>query len=510
MYQGDANIRGAGEKFSYTPEQIQEVIRAREDIIYFAEKYFKIITIDEGEIFIKMYDFQKKIIKGFLEPPDKKRHCVLLSGRQIGKTTIASIYILHYILFNSDKTVGILANKEETASEILRRIKLAYINLPYFLQQGIMDGGWNIKSLLLENGSKIVTGTTSSSSIRSKSISLLFVDEFAHIADHLIKEFTESVFPTIYSRKTSQIILVSTPKGLNHFYDIYTNSIKGKNSFYAMKVNWWDVPGRDNEFKQNIIDNFGMQHWKQEYAAEFLGSSSTLIDSDTLQRLIHKEPIHTKYGYLLRIYETPQEGCFYIIGADASKGIGQDWATVQVLKVTSEKDVEQVATYANNKIDPYGFAQVIIEISKLYNEAPILIENNGEGGQVIDAIWYQFEYDKVINYEKKGLGIRSSVKTKLAACLTLKRYIENGWLQLNDKDTVRQLTFFEERSENIFKATGSQNDDLITSLYWAVYFLQTNQYDGYGNTIEKIEDRFKIKKNDEDEDDASGLCIFDE
>lgn len=455
-----------------------------------------------------MYDFQKKIIKAFLEPPDKKRHVCLLSGRQIGKTTVASIYILHYILFNSDKTVGVLANKEETASEILRRIKLAYINLPYFLQQGIMDGGWNIKSLLLENGSKIVTGTTSSSSIRSKSISLLYVDEFAHIQDHLIKEFMESVFPTIYSRKTSQIVLVSTPKGLNHFYDIYTNSVKGKNSFYPIKVNWWDVPGRDNDFKQNIIDNFGMQHWKQEYAADFLGSSSTLIDADVLQRLNHQEPIFTKYGYLLRIYEPPEEGHFYIIGADASKGIGQDFATIQVLKVISEKNVEQVATYANNKIDPYNFAQVVIEISKLYNEAPILLENNGEGGQVIDAVWHQFEYDKIVNYEKKGLGIRSSVKTKLSACLILKRYIENGWLQLVDKDTIRQLTFFEEKSENIFKATGSQNDDLVASLYWAIYFLQTNQYDGYGNEISKIEDRFKIKK-EESEDDPAGICIID-
>jgi hypothetical protein len=372
-----------------------------------------------------------------------------------------------------------------------------------------MDGGWNIKSLLIENGSKIVTGTTSSSSIRSKSISLLYVDEFAHIQDHLIKEFMESVFPTIYSRKTSQIVLVSTPKGLNHFYDIYTNATKGKNSFYPIKVNWWDVPGRDNEFKQNIIDNFGMQHWKQEYAADFLGSSSTLIDSDSLQRLVYKEPILTKYGYLLKIYEIPEKEQFYIIGADASKGIGQDWATIQVLKVITEKDVEQVATYANNKIDPYNFAQVIIEISKLYNEAPILIENNGEGGQVIDAVWHQFEYDKIINYEKKGLGIRSSVKTKLAACLVLKRYIENGWLQLNDKDTVRQLTFFEERSENIFKAVGSQNDDLVTSLYWAVYFLQTNQYDGYGNEISKIEDRFKIKKDENEEDSVAGICIID-
>lgn len=443
-----------------------------------------------------------------VEPPDEKRHICLLSGRQIGKTTVASIYILHYILFNSDKIVAILANKEDTASEVLRRIKLAYLNLPYFLQQGIQDAGWNIKSLILENGSKIVTGTTSSSSIRSKSISLLYVDEFAHIQEHLFKEFSESIFPTIYSRKTSKIIIVSTPKGLNHFYDYYTNAVKGNNSFYPIKINWWDVPGRDNEFKENIISNFGLQHWKQEYAADFLGSSSTLIDSDALQRLTSKEPIMSKYGYLLKLYELPQDGVFYILGADASKGIGQDYATVQVLRVDNEREVEQVATYSNNKIDPYSFAQVVIEMSKLYNEAPILIENNGEGGQVIDAIWHQFEYDKVVNFEKKGLGVRASVKTKLSACLILKRYIENGWIQLHDKETIKELTFFEEKSENVFKATASQHDDLVASLFWALYFLQTNQYDGYGNTIHNIEDKFKLKK-DEDDDNVAGICIFD-
>jgi len=507
---GDSNLKGAGEVFEYTPEQIQEIVKCQSDIIYFAEKYFKIITIDEGEIYIKMYDFQKKIIKSMMEPPDGKRHICLLSGRQIGKTTISSIYILHYILFNSDKTVGILANKEDTANEVLRRIKLAYLNLPYFMQQGIQDGGWNIKSLLLENGSKIVTGTTSSSSIRSKSVSLLYVDEFAHIADHLIKEFQESVFPTIYSRKTSQIILVSTPKGLNHFHDVYTNAVKGKNSFYPIKINWWDVPGRDNEFKDNIIRDFGLQHWKQEYAAEFLGSSSTLIDSDVLQRLNYEEPILTKYGFLFKIYKIPEEGVRYVLGTDAGKGVGQDSSSIQVLKITNERDVEQVATYSNNKIDVFNFAQVIIEISKFYNEADIMIENNGEGSEVANRIWYDYEYDKIVNFEKKSLGINANVKTKLIACLSFKRYVENAWLTIHDKETIRQMTFFEERSENIFKAAGNQNDDLVTSLYWGIYFVSSNQYENQGESGAKIDKKNKLDAKKEDEEGGvEGICIID-
>ena len=242
---------------------------------------------------------------------------------------------------------------------------------------------------------------------------------------------------------------------------------------------------------------------------EFLGSSSTLVDADVLQRLTGAEPILTKYGYMLRIYKIPEEGAFYIIGVDASKGIGKDSATLQVLKVISERNVEQVATYENNKIEPHNFAQVVIEVSKLYNEAPLMVENNGEGSQVIDAIWHHYEYDKIINYEKKGLGIRSSVKTKLSACLILKRFIENGWLDLNDKETIRQLTFFEEQKPNIFKANGTQHDDLIASLYWAIYFISTTQYDGYGNELRSIEDRFKLNK-EEVEDNTAGICIIDE
>jgi len=204
----------------------------------------------------------------------------------------------------------------------------------------------------------------------------------------------------------------------------------------------------------------------------------------------------------------PEDGATYVLGTDAGKGVGQDSSSIQVLKIINERDVVQVATYSNNKIDVYNFAQVIIEISKFYNEAQIMIENNGEGSEVANRIWYDYEYDRIINFEKKQLGVNANVKTKLIACLAVKRFIENAWLTLHDKDTIRQLTFFEERSENIFKAAGNQNDDLVTSLYWAVYFLTTNQYEKQGELGNKIDTQNKIKKETE-EGDSTGICIFD-
>jgi hypothetical protein len=510
MYNGNETLRGAGEIFEYTQEHIQEIVKCKEDIIYFAEKYFKIVSIQDGEHTITLWDFQKKILKAFLEPPEDKRHAIIISARQSSKTTTTSIYILHFILFNSDKTAAVLANKEDTAKEIMSRIKLAYMNLPYFLQQGITEAGWNAKSLHLENGSKIVIGTTSSSSIRSKTVSLLYIDEYAHIPGNLVKEFIESVIPTIYSSKKSKLIITSTPKGLNHFYDMWTNAVAGKNSFFPIRINWWDVPGRDNKFREDIIESYGKMFFEQEYQCSFIGSSATLIDADTLQRMIYREPLMTKYSGMMNIFELPREECSYLIGVDSGAGIGKNNSTIQVVKVNSERDIEQVATYANNRIDGYGFSQIIIEISKLYNEAEIMIENNGGGTEIANLIWHQYEYDRIISFEKKKLGVNSNVKTKLIACLALKRYIENGWLTLRDKNTISELTFFEERNENIFKATGSHNDDRVMSLAWAIYFLTTPQYENFGSMERTVESRYKIQRESNEDENSAPAVVFDD
>lgn len=261
MFQGNPNLRGIGEQIEYSEEQLKEYIRCKEDIIYFAEKYFHIISIDKGEIKIPLREYQKKILKALMNPP--KRHSLISAPRQSSKTSTVSIYMTHFMIFNSEKTIAVLANKESTSIEILDRVKYAYERLPLWLQQGVES--WARKSLKLENDSKIVAAASSKSAISGLSVALLYVDEFAKIPEHLAKDFMDSVFPTIYSSQSGRIILSSTPVGLNQWYVIWQAALKGSD-FFPIKINWWELPWGTEEWKQTIIATFGRTHFAQEYS----------------------------------------------------------------------------------------------------------------------------------------------------------------------------------------------------------------------------------------------------
>ena len=508
MFQGDPNIRGEGEKIDYTPEMMQEYIRCSEDLIYFAEKYFHITSIDEGRQKIKLWDFQKRILKAFVEPPDGKRHICLLSSRQIGKTTVSRIFIIHYILFNADKNVALLADREKTALKILRELKSAYKELPIWLQQGILSDGWNALSLRLENGTNVTASSTASTAMRGEAISLLYLDEFAFVPRNIADDFMASVYPTIASGKTAKIIAVSTPNGLNHFYNLWRQSVRGENNFKAVKVRWDEIPGRDEAWKESVIKDIGIIRWNAEFAAKFIGSSNTLIDGDLLERIEVKDPIDVKWNGLFMIYEHPRKDATYILGVDTAKGTARDYSVIQVLRVDSEVDIEQVAVYRCNTISPFDYAQVCIQVSEYYNGAYLMVESNGVGQSTCDTIWYTYEYDKILNCDAKGLGILATRKTKLAGNMLLKRYIENGWLKINDKNTLLEISKYEEVSIDIFSAKNGENDDAVMALMWAVYFLTTTFYDGKTNDVKKIDPKFRLDGTDYEED--APVIVFDD
>ena len=507
MFKGNPNLRARGEKVNMTPELMKEYIRCSQDIIYFAENYFKIISIDKGEHIIKLYEFQKRILKAMVGGDgDPRRHIALLSARQIGKSTISTIYIVWFAIFNSDKTIAILANKEQTAKEILSRVKLGYEGLPKFLQQGVKDDGWSQKSIILENKTKILSASTASSAIRGMSISLLLLDEFAFVPSNVADEFMASVYPTIVSGDESKIIMVSTPNGMNHFYHIYSKAAKGENGYRPVKINWNEIPRKNKDgsdanpkFKEDTIRNIGLVKWNQEFGARFLGSSKTLIDPDLLEELGREtiDPKELKMGDLLHVYERPQEGELYMLGVDSSKGVGGDYSTVQVLKIKDEYDIEQVAIYRNNIIEPHDFAQVVMSISNYYNECYVMIENNDVGGQVADAMFYEYEFDRILNCDKKGIGIRSTKKSKLEANMLLKRYMENDFLKIIDKQTVYELTCYEEISPDVFQSGRTDHDDCVTSLLWALYFIMTPFYEGRDGKIKEIDGKYLIEDEDE-------------
>lgn len=513
MYQGKETLRGQGEKVSMSKKRLEEYIKCSEDIIYFAEKYFHIVSIDKGKIKIPLYEYQRRMLKAFLHPKNDKRFVIVNTPRQSGKTTVATIYLLHYILFNSDKTVAILANKEKTSREILKRIKMAYIELPLWLQQGISEdaGGWCKNTLGLENGTSVLASSTASDAIRGMSISLLYLDEFAHVPHNVADDFMSSVYPTISSGKTSKIIIVSTPLGLNHFYHLWKGAIRGTNSYMPIKIHWNEIPGRTNKWKKETIADIGPQRFLQEYGGQFLGTNSTLVDSEVLERLEIKTPIDTKLGNFLNIYEHPEKDQMYILGVDTCMGLGKNYSVVQVLKIVHERCIKQVAVYRCNTIPPHDFAQVCISISKYYNEAYMMIENNNDCGIVTtETIWNEYEYDKILNFEKRGYGIRASKNNKLAANLLLKRYLHAGWLELCDRNTVYELSRYEEYNINVFRGADGSNDDCISSLLWGLYFVNSIFFDGKKTDVKVIDSKFLVDNKEEEEPEEPIGFIDDE
>lgn len=475
MYLGNAELRAAGEPAEYTPDMIREWAKCKEDIFYFAEKYFYIVNIDKGRMIIPLREYQKRMLKAFIEPPNHKRHVIVLSGRQCGKTTMMTLFILHYLLFNEDKCVACLANKESVAQESIRRVQDAYQALPLWIQSGVKE--WSKTKFELENGCRIISGTTSSNSIRGQSVALLCLDEFAHVPNHIAEEFIASVFPTISSGVESKIIMVSTPLGMNHFYETWCKAIRDENSFAPVRINWWEIEGRDEAWREATISDIGQVRFAQEFEAKFLGSAVTLIEPNFLERIGIgcSAPKFFKYSGALRIWEEPVPEGHYILGVDSSMGGGGDYSAIQVLRIKSKKDIEQVAVYECNTIHPKSYARVVVDIAKWYNNAYLIVENNDVGSHVCETIWNELEYDRLLNTDGgMNLGTRSTKKSKLAACMLLKRYLENGLVGINDIKTSNQLSQYEEVSPNVFNAPKSCHDDLVTALLWALYLFCLN------------------------------------
>ncbi len=506
MFQGNECLRGVDEKYNMTSKRKKEWIKCAEDPLYFIENYFHIITLDDGKQLFKPYEYQKKTLKCFVDPPNDKSHVICMFPRQSGKTTIAGAYLLHYILFNENKTVAIMANKQDTAIEIMTRVKLAYESLPLWLQQGVTPGGWNRKSIELENGSKIFASSTSSSSISGKSIGLLYIDEFSKIPEHVAEAFITATYPVISSGKTAKIIITSTPVGMNHFHEFWTGAVKKRNNFYPIKVPWWHHPNRDKAWKEKVIRDIGKLRFQQEYGLRFLGSTATLVDADVLEMMETKEPVDDKWTGALRIYENPLPNTYYIMGVDTAKGMGYDRSVVQVLKHNDKYNLEQVATYQNDRISSYDYAQVVISISEFYNNAMMMIESNGAGEGLLNTVWYEYEYEYICNVERKGLGVYANRKNKLEGNLLLKEYIEKDRLKLNDKNTVTELTKYVEVKPNVFKGeTRKTHDDHVTALLWALYFLKTSYYDDDQIEAKTLGAEYKLKKEEEEP-----IMMFDE
>lgn len=500
-YLGNPLLKEINTPIEWTKDQLEEYIKCKNDIIYFSEKYIKIVHIDRGLIPIVLYPFQKEIIK----KAAKNRKLIANLPRQSGKTTTATCIILHYILFNNYKNVGILANKFETAREILNRIKTAYEALPKWMQQGIKV--WNKGSIELENGCCVIASATSGSAGRSKSLAFVYIDETAWVENW--DDFYASVYPTISSGKESRLIMTSTPKGLNHWYYFCKGAEEGINGFAYVSATWRDVPGRDEEWKKDALAslNYDQQKFDQEFECEFLGSSGTLINGASLKLLKPVLPVHEEYS--LSVYENPIKNKKYVIVVDVSHGKGLDYSVFQVIDI-SQMPYKQVAVFRNNEIPPIEFCEKIFQIAKVYNEAELLVENNDLGRQVADSLHYDFEANVLCteNHGKTGKrifagykngvewGIRTTKTVKAIGCSILKLLIEHNKLIIVDENTISELSTFSKKG-NSYEAESGKHDDLVMCLVlfaWLSdqnYFRENTDIDTLATIREKTDEQLK-------------------
>jgi hypothetical protein len=470
VYLGNPNLKKANTQIEFTEEQILEFLKCKEDPVYFARNYIKIVSLDHGLVPFGMYPFQEKLIQNFHD----NRFNICKMPRQTGKSTTCVSYLLHYAVFNDNVNIAILANKASTARDLLGRLQLAYENLPKWMQQGIIS--WNKGSLELENGSKISSNSTSSSAVRGGSYNVIFLDEFAFIPNHIADDFFASVYPTISSGQSTKVIIVSTPRGMNHFYRMWHDAEKGKNEYVPTDVHWSEVPGRDEAWKEQTIANTSEQQFKVEFECEFLGSVNTLINPAKLRNLVYEDPIKRNAG--LDIYENPREEHNYLITVDVARGLGNDYSAFIVFDIT-EFPYKVVAKYRNNEIKPMLFPNIIHEVAKAYNDSWLLIEVNDIGDQVASILHFDLEYENVLMCSMRGragqivgsgfsgkksqLGVRMTSAVKKLGCSNLKTLLEDDKLLTIDYEIISELTTFAQK-HNSFEAEEGCNDDLAMCL----------------------------------------------
>ena len=470
IYLGNPNLKKANVSTQFTKKQVAEYMKCAQDPVYFIREYIRIVSLDEGVIPFDMYDFQESMVEKFHE----HRFNICKLPRQSGKSTIVTAYLLWYVLFNANVNVAILANKAPTAREMLGRLQLSYENLPKWMQQGIL--GWNKGSLELENGSKILASSTSASAVRGMSFNIIFLDEFAFVPNHIAEQFFASVYPTISSGKSTKVIIISTPHGMNQFYKLWHDAERGANNYVATEVHWSEVPGRDAKWKQQTIENTSEAQFRVEFECEFLGSVDTLITPSKLRMMPYKDPIQQKKG--LAVYEQVIPEHNYIITVDVSRGVGNDYSAFVVLDTTAIP-YKVVARYKNNQIKPIVFPNLIVDVAMNYNNAYILCEVNDIGGQVADIIQYDLEYENLLMVSMRGragqqlgqgfsgkktqLGIKMSTAVKQVGCSNLKALIEDDKLLVEDYDTIAELTTFIQKGQS-FQAEDGCNDDLAMCL----------------------------------------------
>ena len=536
FYEGDIAYRKGNTVYDYSKEEVEEIKRCAKDIVYFANKYCHAMT-DEGVRKIILRPYQEEMLRQYQE----NRWNVTLASRQIGKTICSGIFIAWYSLFNFDKNAMIMSNKGATTKEILMKAKHIYENLPFFLKPGIMKK--DVMEMRFDNGCRVIGQNTTKTGGISFTIHLLYLDEFAHIMPSIINPFYENVYPTLSSSKISRVIITSTPNGYNKFHDIYQNAVDGNNEYAPFRVDWWQVPGRAEKWKEQEVANLGsIEAFNQQYGNQFLSSSSLLLSSIEMKKVKNSEKefvfreldalddLGIDYSSLrwdpdidVDMLDGNQD--FYLFSIDLAEGVGKDYTVINIFKIlpmevkdhrdlVSPSDItdffklEQIGLFRSNLHSLKDFSMILYELCvEIFDQENLrlIIEYNAFGQEVINNLIAlyptrnDFDEETIVRYSHrvgskiKKPGIKVNRDNKRILTTKVKNYIRTSRMILKEPNTVSEAAMFS-RNENGTYSAQTGNDDCMMTVVNACSFFDTVDY---SETVEElfdyIEEIYKTK-----------------
>jgi len=547
FYEGNPNLRKGNIVFNYTPHEIREIKKCATDIVYFANTYCTVMT-DHGLQTIKLRGYQEEMLRQF----QKERFNCCLASRQIGKTICSSIFIAWYSLFNFDKNSLILSNKGATTREIIDKGKTILEHLPFFLKPGVIK--WDVFNSKFDNGCRIIGQTTTKKAAIGFTIHLLFMDEFAHIPQNFVETFYENVYPTVSASSNSKVIITSTPNGFNKFYDIYSSAEKGLNEYSPFRVDWWDVPGRDEAWMRQEVSNLGSEEaFNRQYGNQFIASSSLLLGADSLKKLqqnqkefIHKEipefeDENIEYAGLLwdpdfNLDEIEEDTNYWVFSIDIAEGNGGDYSIINIFKIEimDEQDwkkitspgsfidffrLRQVGRFRSNDhtIEEFAKAVYILSFDMFHSEnVKLIIEWNMFGGELIkrlETVFPQrneFDEEMVVKFKHridartKNFGLKIKKDNKPIFCQNFKKYITQNRIVIKDKKTVYEASTFGKMPNGSYAGQLGHDDLIMTSINSSEFFFTLDFSDFVEEIYDTIDESLQIKIDEILEKDSKG------
>lgn len=549
FHDNNPEFKRANILFEYTKEELLEIQKCAQDVIYFSQ-YCQVMT-DEGLNYINLRDYQKSVLKEF----QANRFNIFLAPRQVGKSIMSSVFLVWYLLFNHDKNAMILANVGSTSEELMDKIKSIIKGLPFFLKPGMFVN--NVMSMRFDNGCRVMAKTTTKTSGIGFTIHFLYMDEFAHINPSFMEAFFRSTYPTVSSSKVSRIIITSTPNGMNKFYDMYMDAINGINTFNPVRVDWWQVPGRDEVWKQNEIANLGSEElFNQEYGNQFLSSSTLLLGRNELENIrknsvdyvwreidyFHYSDIkyenflwHPKFDI-----DSANDGIKrFFLSVDLSGGNKGDFTVVNVFKVTTlpRVQIESINEYYDES-DFFGLLQVgifrdnEIKLEEVVKMLRILVKNilgvertkialevNYKGELLVDKFLLDEDlFEEIFVYTKHTeaskvakVGIKYNEKNKMRNCEELRNLTRNNRILVNDKKwTVPELFTFGLNSRGTYSSQTGHDDVAMTLVNLPSCFESGSFYQLCGEMFDDLEGAYKnlILKKMGEHDSSSNNDLF--